>query len=150
MLAPDGDHVPVHVHPHRARLERRLGHVVGVAAAPEHGAHPGDQLARRERLGHVVVGAEFQPDHLVDLAVLGGQHDHRHVGPIAQRPAHLAARQARQHQVEQDQVGAGPVERLERVGAGRADRDLEALLAQQVRDGVAERVLVLNDQHACH
>ena len=121
-----------------------------LAAPPEHGAHPGDQLAGGERLGHVVVGAQFQADDLVDLAVLGGQHDHRHVRPLAQRPADLAARQPGQHQVEQHQVRPVPVEGLDRVRAGRADRDLEALLAQHVGERVAERFLVLDDEHACH
>ena len=107
--------------------------LLGLAAAPEHRAHPGDELPRGERLGHVVVRAELQADDLVDLAVLGGQHDHRDVGALAQRPADLAAGQAGQHEVEQDQVGAGAVEGLDRVRAGRADRDLEALLAQHVR-----------------
>ena len=49
------------------------------AAAPERGAHPGDQLAEPERLGHVVVGADLEPDDGVDLGVAGGHHDDRHL-----------------------------------------------------------------------
>ena len=33
----------------------------------EEGADPGRQLAQRERLRHVVVGAQFQADDLVQL-----------------------------------------------------------------------------------
>ena len=35
-------------------------------------------------------------------------------------------------------------------GAGRRDRDLEALLAQHVGQRVGERLLVLDHQHAGH
>ena len=94
----------------------------------------------RERLGDVVVGADLQPDDLVDLAVLGGQHDDRHVGALPQLPAHLDAGQPRQHQVEQHEVGAVAVE-LGRAPSGpvAADGDLEALLAQHVGRAASEK-----------
>ena len=40
----------------------------------QHGPHPGDQLLGRERLGHVVVGADLQPDDPIALLAPGGQH----------------------------------------------------------------------------
>ena len=43
--------------------------------APEHRAHPGHQLARREGLGQVVVAAELEPDDAVHLLPLGGEED---------------------------------------------------------------------------
>ena len=52
--------------------------------------------------------------------------------------ADLGAGQPGQHQVEQHQVGAVAVERVERVGPGRRDGDLEALLAEHVRQGVGK------------
>ena len=45
--------------------------------AAEHRAHARQQLARVERLGQVVVGAELEADDLVDVVALGGEHDHR-------------------------------------------------------------------------
>ena len=150
LLAPDGHHVPVHIHPDRPRLHDRATGLVGLTAAAQHRAHPGDQFPGRERLGDVVIGAEFQADDLVDLAVLGGQHDHRNVGPLAQRPADLAARQTGKHQVQQHEIGAVPVESLDRVRPGRADRYLEALPAQHVGQGIAERLLILDHEHPCH
>src|ERR1700722_14667706 len=39
---------------------------------PEHGAHAGHQLAEAVGLGHVVVGADLQPDDGIDLGPFGG------------------------------------------------------------------------------
>ena len=130
ILAAHGHHVPVHVHPHRPGLHDRADRLIDVAPAPEYRAHPGDQFPGRERLGHVVVGAELEADDLVNLTVLRGQHDDRHVRPFPQAPADLAARQAGQHEVEQHQVGTGAVEGLDGVRPGRAHGHLESLLAQ--------------------
>src|SRR5690606_6953987 len=146
-----GHHVPVDVHADRAGLQRRRGRLlVAVAAAAQHGTDPGDQLAGGEGLGDVVVGPYLQADHLVDLAVLGGHHDHGDVGAAAQLAAHLGARQPGQHQVEEDEVGAVALELVESVGPGGRDGDLEALLAEHVRQGVGEGLLVLDDEHSGH
>ena len=59
-------------------------------------------------------------------------------------------RQPGQHEVEQHEVGAGRVERGERVVAVLGHRHLVALLAEQVGQRVRERDLVLNDQDARH
>ena len=109
------------VHAHRTGLDGGRCGRLGVAPPAQHGADAGDQLARGERLGDVVVGADLEPDHLVDLAVLGGQHDDRHLRLGPHRAADLGAGQAGQHQVEQDQVGTGAVELGERLGPGAGD-----------------------------
>ena len=41
------------------------------------GLDPRDELARRERLGEVVVGAELEAEQLVELVVAGGEHHDR-------------------------------------------------------------------------
>ena len=46
--------------------------------------------------------------------------------------------------------GIGAVEGVECVRARRADGHLEPLLAEHVRDRVAERFFVLDHEHACH
>ena len=116
----------------------------------QHRLDAGEQLTAGVGLGDVVVGADLQPDDLVDLAVLGGEHDHRHARALAQRAADVDAGEAGQHEVQQHQVGAAAVELLQRVGAGLGHRDLVALLAQQVGQRVGERLLVLHHQDACH
>ena len=52
----------------------------GGAASPHDRAHARDQLAGRERLDHVVVGAELEADDPIDLLAARGEHDDRDVG----------------------------------------------------------------------
>src|SRR5258708_1256805 len=47
---------------------------------PQHGAHPRQQLSEAEWLGDIVIGAEFQPNHAIDLvASMTGGEDHRNI-----------------------------------------------------------------------
>ena len=65
----------------------------------------GDEHRERERLRQVVVGAGVERLGLIEVAVLGGEHQDR--GPVvagSQVGAHLVAVAAGQHQVEHDQV----------------------------------------------
>ena len=86
-------------------------------AAPQDRAHAGDQLAQAERLGHVVAGAELEPEDDVDLGVAGGDHDDRHGLEAAHLLADLDARLVGQHHVEQHEVGVDPVEQAQRLVA---------------------------------
>ena len=56
-----------------ARRRRRLG------AASKHGPHPGDQLARVERLAEIIVGADLEPDDAVDVLFERGEQNDRNV-----------------------------------------------------------------------
>ena len=48
--------------------------------AVEYRADAGEQFAQAERLGETIVGAEFQPDHSVDLvAAVASRDDDRNV-----------------------------------------------------------------------
>ena len=60
------------------------GDRVTPAGAAQQGADPGDQDRERERLGEVVVGAGVERLGLVEVAVLGRQHQDRR--PVAGRP----------------------------------------------------------------
>ena len=53
----------------------------GLAAA-QHGLDPRRQLARRERLHDVVVGADLEPGDAVGLLVARGQHQDRHASSV--------------------------------------------------------------------
>src|SRR4051812_18246100 len=49
--------------------------------ASQRRTHAASELPDRERLGDVVVGPHLQAEDLVDLVVLGGEHDDRHLAP---------------------------------------------------------------------
>ena len=72
-----------------------------LAAAAHDRPDPGDQLPEAERLDDVVVGAQLQPDHPVDLGPAGGDHQDRDRGAGAQLLAEVVAVHVGQAQVEE-------------------------------------------------
>ncbi len=132
---------------HRADHDAAV--LVVLAGAAHHRADPGQQLARRERLDHVVVHAGLQAADAVVLLAARGQHDDRHLageGVLAPAPGQLQPAGAGQHPVEQDQVGHAVGDG----GLGLAripgmDR-LEIALAQGEGDHVADGGFVVDDQ----
>src|SRR5690606_25630182 len=116
---------------------------------PQPDLHPGQELLEAERLGHVVVGATFQPGHCLFHPTSGGEDDHRHpLAPTADLGEHLSAVHPRQPEVEDHQVevavpggvgGGAPVLDCEGAEAG----DLQALLDEGRDPG-----LVFGDQYA--
>ncbi len=116
--------------------------------------HPGDELPWRERLGHVVVRAELEPEHPVDLAVAGGEHDD---GDVTRRPETAAQLEsvdlAGQADVEDDQAGVPLGHRAQPVGAVVGAVDAEAGLVEVQRDQVGDVHVVLDENHGervCH
>ena len=105
----------VAAHPPGRRVDRDRRRRDGVSAPPV-GARPaldppqqrvdaGDELARAERLGQVVVGADAEADDEVGLGVAGGEHQHRDRPVALDRSAHLEAVEAGEHEVEDHEVG---------------------------------------------
>ena len=103
----------------------------------------GEELAEAVRLDHVVVGAELETHHPIDLLAAGGDDDDRHARALAQPPADLEAVDVRQAEVEQDEVGLGGVQGLL---PGRCPLDLEAFSAQPLGERLGDRVFVFDDQ----
>src|SRR3990172_212494 len=100
----DGDLAARVVHSQLAGLEHLADRGELVLVASEHGTDPGQQLQVAERLGNVVVGAHLQASHLVHLAVAGADHDDGHVGDAAHFLADLEAVDAREDDIEKQQV----------------------------------------------
>ena len=126
------------------RLRRGLGDAVRAA---QHPGDAGDQLARRERFGHVVVGAHLEPDDAVDLVVAGGdEEDRRPVLLGAQPAADLDTVDAGQPDVEDDRRRLVAVDRVEGVVTVVLDVHAVAGLGQVQADDVGDRGLVLDDQ----
>jgi hypothetical protein len=129
-------------------LGRRAGGL-GRRAAPQHRVDPREQLARVERLGQIVVGADLEADDAVDILDLRSQHDdRRRIVGGAQAPADRQPVLAGQHQVEHDEVdrlaSQHPVQRLRVLG----EEHLEALLRQVAPQQVADAGVVVDDDNA--
>jgi hypothetical protein len=102
-----------------------------------------------ERLGDVVVGAHVEALQLVALLRAGGQHDDRQLRGAwigAQPLRELDARLAREHPVEQHQVGQAGVELGACGFGGLGFADGVAGVPQVYRDQLADGRLVLDDQ----
>ena len=112
----------------------------------QHRLDPRQQLARVERLGHVVVGAELEPDHPVGLLGHRGQHDDRQVALRAQLPAQGEAVLARHHDVEHDQVDPAGLEHAPRRRGTVGDADPVVVPGQIVGQRVADLAMIVDDQ----
>src|SRR6266480_1733873 len=100
-LAPPRTSLP-RIEPEVPRFQhRRSLHGSATDQRPE----PGDERHVREGFGDEVVGAGVERLRLVELAVLGGQHQDRRPVPLfAKRRADAISVDPRQHDVEDDRV----------------------------------------------
>ena len=127
----------------------------GPLEAAQHGLDAGDELARGEGLGDVVVGAELEA---VDAVVLGGARgeeddgDDAEGGVLAEAPAEVEAVAAGHHDVEQEEggrlaFGVGDDAADGEVGADGEAGALQVILHQardvgvifQHKDGLTQR-----------
>jgi hypothetical protein len=110
------------------------GVLVSVPAAPE-------------RLRQIVVGAQLQPDHAIDLLSARREHqDRRVVASLAQRAADVEAVPVRKHEVQDDEVERAGLNRVHGVTHGRGDGDPALLFLQMHPQQPGELGLVLDDQ----
>lgn len=116
--------------------------------APQDRLDAGEQFARREGFGDIVVGAHFQPDDAVHLVRAGGQHDdgRRLVSADTQLAAQDEAVVARHHQIEDDQIDCICLEEgphLPPVGNGGHP---QTVLLQVSGHKLADFPIVIDDQ----
>src|SRR4051794_870751 len=139
------------IDPQAGGIDRRLGLAVAGrhAGAPQRGLHARAELPHRERLGDVVVGAELEPEDLVDLLALGAEHDDRDALPLgAQPPADLEAVHLGQHHVEHDEVEGLLGEARERLAPVRRVHDLIAVALEREGQERLDRLLVVDEEDA--
>ena len=127
-----------------------IGRLGGGLGPAEHRTNPGDQLPRAERLGHVVVGTELEADERVRLVAARGEHHDRDRRGRAQAARDVEAVEARQAEVEDDQVGVVPGRGLERGRTVARDEHLEARPLEVVADELHDLGLVVDDQDRAH
>jgi hypothetical protein len=117
--------------------------------APKHRTDSRNQLARAERLGHIIVGAGLEPADAVAFLAARGQHDDRDMRcrRLAPKPpANLDAAHPFDHPVEDDEVGHALVgEDQSLVAVGGAD-DVIAFAIEVPHQEVREGAVVLHQQ----
>src|SRR6185436_18687519 len=71
--------------------------------------HAQHQLAHAERLHHVIIRADLETDHAIDLFVLRGQHQYGRLQAarltVPDATANVRAGNVREHQIQQHDVG---------------------------------------------
>ena len=119
--------------------------------AAQHGFDAGDEFARAEGLGDVVVGAEFETEDAVGFAAFGGQKNYGNggeAGSLADGAAEFEAVFAGDHDVEHEERGALAFGVGENVGAGGIDAHGEAFVFQMMADEAGNVGIVFDDEEA--
>ena len=129
-------------------IDSVLGRLAAHPRAPQRRFDAAAELAHREGLGDVVVGADLEPGDLVGLAAFRGQHDDRHLAARAQLAADFDPVEAGQHQVEDDEVEAALFEALQGFAAVEGGGDVVAVLAQGIAEQRLNRLLVVDEENA--
>ena len=134
------------VQPQSAQLQFRLA----LAADPaQQGAHARLELAQRERLDQVIVGAQVEHADAFGQAVARGHHQHRQaLAAAAQALQHLAAIQPRQAQVQHQQVVAVIAQRGVSLAAVRDVVHGMPAPAQRGADALGDGGIVFHQQDA--
>jgi hypothetical protein len=92
------------------------------------------------------VGAHLDAEQFVDLLVLGGQEDHRHVGFLAQAAQRLHPVHARHLDVEDPEIGRVGLESVKRGGPVRVGYDAIALGREHEREGSQNVACAMRDR----
>ncbi len=116
----------------------------------QHGLGARYQFAGRERLAKVIIAAELEPEHAIDLLVRGGEKDDRHAAGLAQLAAHFEAIHLRHAHVQHDQVRGVRARRRQRVAAVRRFVYAESGLRQSISRHFAQVRVVVDEQDGAH
>ena len=139
----------------RGRVEREVGEAQSLRRrldASQQRAQTREQLAQREGLDQVVVGAGIEARHaIVDRIARGEHQDRRPIARLAHAPADLEAVHVGHRDVEDHGVELLGGEAVERLATVLGERDVVALEGERPLHGRAQRGLVIDqqDSHRC-
>ena len=132
--------------PPRRTSDRRAG----LLRPAQDGLDARDELARAERLGEVVVGAQLEPQELVQLVVARGEHHDGQRRGARGLAGHVEAVELRQPEVEHHEVGVPPVDGLDRRATVDRRQDGEPGVLQVVAGEGDDLRLVVDDEDGLH
>ena len=139
------DHEPVGLD----RAVRLLALLGQERRPPQHRADAASELADRERLGDVVVGAQLEAEHLVDLVVARGQHDDRARRSSVRSRRHTSRPSRRGSITSSTTRSTGCSEnRRSASSPSRACTTRVSLPLERIREQLLDRLLVV-DEHDC-
>lgn len=131
-----------------AVVEHAFFHRAAGAGLAQQRADAGHQFLHAEGFGDVVVGAGIERGDLFGFAGAHGEHDHRHVGPLADLAQHFMPIAIGQADVQHHQFGALPGQQGQAFFAGAGLQHTIALRTQADVEETADLRLVVDDQHA--
>jgi len=115
----------------------------------QHRPHPGDQLARVERLAEIIVGADLKADDAVDVFFQRGQENDGHVRALgAQIPADIEPRPVREHDIEHDEIDLVRRQPLVQLVAACREQHAEALTLDIAGEKLADLRIVVCDKNS--
>ena len=135
------------------RIAKRIIRVPGGGGAfgrgaAQHGLDTRHQLLGLKGLGHIIIRAQFQSQHLVEGFVARSEHDDGHLAGLADLLEHLQAVHAGQHHVQQDQSRRFALESLQRLVSAGGFGYGKAFLFQIEPHQVADVGVVIYQQDA--
>lgn len=121
---------------------------VGPGGALEDGLDPGGEFARTERFADVVVRAQLQPEHPVELGVAGGEDGYRHLRNAADPLEQFQTGTVGQSEIEDDQIVGDRRQFDLGLASQGAPHRLEPLARQREFDDFGDGRFVLDQQDA--
>jgi hypothetical protein len=123
------------------------------SASSENGFDPQDKFSRTKRFRHVIVGAQFEANHTIDLLTASRQHEDWYTsgrGLLPKSTADLEAIHIRKHHVENDKVRQLFLNQLQSRATGGCSLNFEASVTQVVADQPDDVGIIIHDQDAFH
>ena len=116
----------------------------------EDGPNACHDLLGRERLRHVIVGTQLQPDDAIALLTLGcDQDDGRGLqGPCTHPAQYLEAVHAGKHQIQEHERGRFSLQRCHRLPPVGRRPDEESVALEVARQDLSHHGLVVHHEHA--
>ena len=136
--------VPIEIDRQIASRKLAVQRSLAAERATERGAHAGHELLRPEWLRDVIVGTLIQGCDFVLFRATCGQNQDRRVGPIAYLPADLAPIHIREAEIEDDEIGALSLERVERLAPIAGNGHAVAARAQEWHHRALDRHFVIH------
>ena len=150
-LAALGDLALDRIEAQLADLDGRVFSPRRRADAANRAADAGDQLARAEGFGDIVVRAQFERLHLILLLVAHRQHQDRQPGGKGANAAQrLYAADTGHIHVEQDGVEDARAQGLQRLFAARGLHHLKAEFDERWTQRPADGRFIIDDKNANH